>query len=96
MTRDPRTGSGLASRDRPHDALIGHVRRRFILGSAAAASGLAAWSHQVGAAVPPGAIAREVPADPSKVLGYPLDDESYGSRSQFETEVRTRYKTTTP
>jgi hypothetical protein len=36
------------------------------------------------------------PSDPSKVQGYPLEDESYGSRSQFETEVRTRYKTATP
>ena len=33
---------------------------------------------------------------PARLQGYPLDDQSYGSRSQFETEVRTRFKTATP
>ena len=36
-----------------------------------------------------------MPADATKAQGYPLEDESYGSRSQFETEVRTRVKTAT-
>ena len=47
------------------------------------------------AAAPLGAVARDVPPDSSKVQGYAIDDESYGSRSQFETEVRSRFKTIT-
>lgn len=66
-------------------------RRRFIAGGAAlTAAGLA---HA--AEVPPGAVVRDVPADPSKAQGAPLPDEGYGLRSQFETEVRTRFKKTT-
>ena len=71
-------------------------RRRFMVGSIAAlgaASGLG--SAQANAATL-GALERDVPPDPSKVQGYPLDDESYGARSQFETEVRVRFKTSTP
>ncbi len=71
-------------------------RRRFIaggLGLAGLASSLPLTSR---AAAPLGAVDRPVPANPAKVPGYPLDDESYGSRSQFETEVRQRYKTATP
>jgi sulfane dehydrogenase subunit SoxC len=69
------------------------VRRRFLLGAGAAAS--AAWLRE-GAAAAPGAIEHPVPEDPSKVPGVPLEDTSYGARSQFETEVRTRYgKTST-
>ncbi len=82
-----------------HDAGDGQQRqgrRRFLatslstLGASAAATGIAR------AAVPLGATERTVPADATKAPGYPLEDESYGSRSQFETEVRTRYKTATP
>jgi sulfane dehydrogenase subunit SoxC len=72
-------------------------RRRFLakgLGLAGAAAALAPIAGR--AAAPPGAVERPVPADPSKVPGYPMDDESYGARSQFETEVRQRYKTATP
>ena len=72
------------------------ARRRFIgrgLGLAGAAASLPFASR---AAAPPGAVERPVPADPAKVPGYPLEDESYGARSQFETEVRQRYKTATP
>lgn len=70
-------------------------RRRFVLQSMAAvgaAGGIVRTSH---ATVPLGAIEHEVPADASKVQGYPLADESYGTRSQFETEVRRRFKTPT-
>ncbi|MEP6557481.1 MAG: sulfite dehydrogenase [Burkholderiales bacterium] len=66
-------------------------RRRFLAGSLAA--GLAGVSR---AAAPPGAVEHDVPPDASRTPGYPLEDESYGSRSQFETEVRTRFKTATP
>jgi sulfane dehydrogenase subunit SoxC len=83
------------------DAQARMARRRFMLGSAAAIStaggfSLKAWGAAPTPAVPLGSIRREVPVDASKVQGYPLEDESYGSRSQFETEVRTRYKTATP
>jgi sulfane dehydrogenase subunit SoxC len=71
-------------------------RRRFMLGSLAAASVAASWPRPSRAAAPPGSVEHEVPADASKTPGYPLADESYGSRSQFETEVRVRFKTATP
>jgi sulfane dehydrogenase subunit SoxC len=72
-------------------------RRRFLVGSTAMAAGtVGVLSRSIPAAGPSGAVEREVPADASKVPGYPLADESYGSRSQFETEVRIRYKTATP
>ena len=70
-------------------------RRDFMLGSVAAASAVAAFHRQVEAAVPLGSVQRPVPADPSKTQGIALEDTSYGSRSQFETEVRTRYPTAT-
>jgi sulfane dehydrogenase subunit SoxC len=62
-------------------------RRRFLAGSlAAGVGGLGgAAAH---AAVPAGAVERPVLPDASKGQGYPLEDKSYGSRSQFETEVR--------
>jgi sulfane dehydrogenase subunit SoxC len=45
---------------------------------------------------PPGAVWRDVPEDPTKVPGTPLgEDGGYGSRSEFETEVRWRYPTPT-
>ena len=70
-------------------------RRRF-LAKGLGLAGAAAVAPIAGrAAAPPGAVERPVPADPSKVPGYPMDDESYGARSQFETEVRQRYKTAT-
>ena len=70
-------------------------RRRFLAGSIAAAGVVAGISRSARAAAPLGAVEHDVPADASKVQGYPLDDSSYGSRSQFETEVRTRFKTAT-
>ncbi len=70
-------------------------RRRFMAGSMAAAAVMAAIHRQSAAAVPPGSEERPVPSDPSKAQGIPLADTSYGSRSQFETEVRTRYPTAT-
>ena len=65
-----------------------------MLGAMAATSAVASTNRQA-AAVPLGAEERPVPADPSKAQGIPLADRSYGSRSQFETEVRTRYPTLT-
>jgi sulfane dehydrogenase subunit SoxC len=70
------------------------ARRRFMFGSVAAAAGAVVARNAKAADNPPGV--HEVPADASKVLGYPMADESYGTRSQFETEMRTRFKTATP
>ena len=74
----------------------GDQRRRFIAGGLGLAGVAATLPIASRAAAPPGAVERPVAADPSKVPGHPLDDESYGARSQFETEVRQRYKTATP
>ena len=70
-------------------------RRRFVLQSMAAVGAAGAIVRTSRATVPLGATEHEVPADASKVQGYPLADESYGTRSQFETEVRRRFKTPT-
>ena len=69
------------------------ARRRALAGIAAFAAGSAA--AQTAPKAPPGSVWREVPADPSKAPGAPLEDVSYGLRSQFEDSVRTRYKTAT-
>ena len=71
-------------------------RRRFVLQSIAAAGSAAGFVRAASAQAPLGSTAHEVPADASKTPGYPLADESYGTRSQFETEVRRRFKTATP
>ena len=55
-----------------------------------------AWPASRARRHPPTRVEHDVPPDASKAPGYPLEDESYGSRSQFETEVRTRFKTATP
>jgi sulfane dehydrogenase subunit SoxC len=71
-------------------------RRRFMVGSMAALGAGATVIRGAIAAVPLGAVEHEVLPDASKAQGYPIADESYGSRSQFESEVRTRFKTSTP
>lgn len=70
-------------------------RRGFMLGAGVAAAA-AALPRASRSAAPPGAVERPVPEDPSKAPGVPLEDTSYGARSQFEDDVRTRYKTATP
>ncbi|HXR55230.1 MAG TPA: sulfite dehydrogenase [Casimicrobiaceae bacterium] len=67
-----------------------------MLQSVAAAGALAALPRPASAQAPLGATVHDVPPDASKTPGYPLADESYGTRSQFETEVRRRFKTATP
>jgi sulfane dehydrogenase subunit SoxC len=58
--------------------------------AAAAALGRSALAQQA----PPGAQHFDVPADPTKEQGRPVaGDGGYGSRSQFETEVRVRFPT---
>jgi sulfane dehydrogenase subunit SoxC len=71
-------------------------RRRFLVGSIAAAGAASALPRSARSEPPLGAVEHDVPPDASKVQGYPLADQSYGSRAQFETEVRTRFKTATP
>ena len=70
----------------------------FAAGSTLAAS-LASLLMPVRAAdrkAPPGAVWRDVPDDPTRVPGTPIDEDGgYGSRSEFETEVRWRYPTPT-
>ncbi|MGJ4948711.1 sulfite dehydrogenase [Bradyrhizobium sp. HKCCYLS20291] len=74
-------------------------RRNFLfaVGSAAGASTAAVLSSLPAAAdtnAPPGAQRFEAPADSTKEQGRPTAaDGGYGSRSQFETEVRQRYPT---
>ena len=81
--------------DSPYTSLKPHeARRRFLLGSVATAAG--AVVVRGAKAAENAATVHDVPADASKVLGYPMADESYGTRSQFETEMRTRFKTATP
>ena len=71
-------------------------RRRFMMGALAGGSAAMLAKPSVAADTPaPGTVVREVPPDASKIQGYPLDDTSYGARSQFETEVRQRFKTAT-
>ena len=70
----------------------------FAAGSAAGAA-LATTANRAyaqAAKAPPGAVIRDVPPDPTKIPGTETAaDGGYGSRSQFETEVRTRYPTLT-
>ncbi|HKU86143.1 MAG TPA: sulfite dehydrogenase [Casimicrobiaceae bacterium] len=85
--------------DRLHDAwrtrLVASERRRFLRAMAALSAGSGIASTAL-AQAPQNPGVHDVPADASKVQGYPLEDESYGTRSQFETEVRRRFKTATP
>lgn len=77
----------------PHPDTADPPRRRFLIGASAAAAG-AAFAREASAAA--AAVEHPVPDDPSKVPGVALEDTSYGTRSQFENEVRTRYPTATP
>ena len=74
-------------------------RRTFLFAAgstagAAAAAVLASPGRAADSKAPPGAEYFEVPADPTKQLGRPVaGDGGYGSRSQFETELRWRFPT---
>jgi sulfane dehydrogenase subunit SoxC len=68
--------------------------RRGFLFAAGSAAGLAGSTAALAQKAPPGAVYYDVPADPTKQLGRPVAaDGGYGSRSQFETEVRVRFPT---
>ena len=68
-------------------------RRKFLF-AAGSVAGIASSTAAFGQKAPPGAAYYDVPADPTKVQGRPIGgDGGYGSRSQFETEVRDRFPT---
>jgi sulfane dehydrogenase subunit SoxC len=68
-------------------------RRKFLFAAGSAAS-LAGSTAALAQKAPPGAIYYDAPADSTKELGRAVAaDGGYGSRSQFETEVRTRFPT---
>jgi len=72
------------------------TRRAFLFaaGSSGAAAAAMMSGHAVAQQAPPGAQHFDVPPDPTKVQGRPVaGDGGYGSRSQFETEVRVRFPT---
>ena len=92
MSNDRRTDA-TPSHEHPIDTALRAGRRSFVLGSVATAAAAAAWPARAAAPAEPGV--HDVPDDPSKVPGYPLADESYGMRSQFEKSMRSRYKTAT-
>lgn len=65
------------------------TRRRMLTGIGMAGAAAAAIARTAAAAAPPGAVERTVQADPAREQGRTMgDDGGYGSRSQFETEVR--------
>lgn len=75
--------------------LVDPARRKLLFSAVAATTaGALAMSKTAEAskkAVVPGAVDYEVAEDPTKVPGRPLhEDGGYGTRSQFETEVRTK------
>jgi sulfane dehydrogenase subunit SoxC len=68
-------------------------RRKFLFAAGSAAS-LAGSTAALAQKAPPGAVYYDVPADSTKELGRAVTAEGgYGSRSQFETEVRVRFPT---
>lgn len=70
----------------------------FAAGSTLAAAATAALAASPAAAqtAPPGAQWFDVPADPTREPGRPVaGDGGYGTRSQFETEIRRRFPTPT-
>jgi sulfane dehydrogenase subunit SoxC len=91
----------LAEKDRLEDCDCkeGMFARRALLRGAAAVAGSGSVGFLAGGAraeAPPGAVEYEVPEDPTKVQGRLTgDDGGYGTRSQFESEVRWRFPTAT-
>jgi sulfane dehydrogenase subunit SoxC len=73
-------------------------RRQLLTGAVALAGATSAGllARRASAEAPAGAVEYDVPEDPTKVQGRPTgDDGGYGTRSQFETEVRWRFPTAT-
>jgi sulfane dehydrogenase subunit SoxC len=73
--------------------LLPASRRRFLF-AAGSAAGVAGSTAALAQKAPPGAVYYDVPADSTKELGRAVTAEGgYGSRSQFESEVRMRFPT---
>jgi len=67
------------------------TRRRMLagIGMAGAAGAAAMMARAAAATAPPGAVEYPVPEDSTRVPGRMMgEDGGYGTRSQFETEVR--------
>lgn len=76
------------------EGMFNGLSRRRLLAGGLAAGGAAFAARRAAAEAPPGAIEYDVQPDPTKEQGRTiLDDDGYGSRSQFENEVRWRYPT---
>ena len=66
----------------------------FAAGSIVGAAGASRIARAESPKAPPGAVLYDVPDDPTKEQGRAVAaDGGYGSRSQFETEVRWRFPT---
>ena len=73
--------------------LLPASRRRFLF-AAGSAAGFASSTAALAQKAPPGAVYYDAPADSTKELGPAVTAEGgYGSRSQFESEVRVRFPT---
>ncbi|GHG37245.1 sulfite dehydrogenase [Paracoccus aerius] len=76
------------------EGMFSGLTRRGLLSGGAIMSGLLLSGGRARADAPPGAIEYPVQPDPTKEQGrLILDDGGYGSRSQFESEIRWRYPT---
>lgn len=76
------------------DGMFNGLTRRGLLMGGVALGGSALAGGRARADAPPGAIEYDVQPDPTKEQGrLILEDGGYGSRSQFENEVRWRYPT---
>lgn len=80
-----------------------HNRRHFLASFAVLASSsvagraIAQTAASPDGKAPPGAVWRSVPEDATKIPGAAIgEDGGYGTRSQFETEVRWRFGTKPP
>ncbi len=68
-------------------------RRRFLFAAGSVAS-VVGSTAALAQKAPPGAASYDVPPDPTKVQGRAIgEDGGYGTRSQFETELRMRFPT---
>lgn len=76
------------------EGMFPHLSRRGMLTGGVALGGYLWAAGQSRAEAPPGAVEYPVQPDPTKEQGRTiLEDGGYGSRSQFENEVRWRYPT---
>ncbi len=76
------------------EGMFPQLTRRHLLSGGALMSGVLLAGGYAQAEAPPGAIEYPVQPDPTKEQGrIILEDGGYGSRSQFENEIRWRYPT---